>query len=131
MAGSARPVALITMATGYVGPALARTMAERGYDLDAGGRCALEWAPPAGRSGRGARCVAAAGDLLCAGFADGYVRVYDRRAGHWAAAAAEKVHDDCESWRKGIAHTAPLSWHKGIVHTIPCAGAKGWRTLPP
>ncbi|MCH9837940.1 MAG: SDR family oxidoreductase [Ilumatobacter sp.] len=33
MAGSARPVALITMATGYVGPALARTMAERGYDL--------------------------------------------------------------------------------------------------
>lgn len=28
-----RPVALITMATGYVGPALARTMADRGYDL--------------------------------------------------------------------------------------------------
>jgi 3-oxoacyl-[acyl-carrier protein] reductase len=28
-----RPVALITMATGYVGPALARTLASRGYDL--------------------------------------------------------------------------------------------------
>ncbi len=28
-----RPVALITMATGYVGPALARTMADRGFDL--------------------------------------------------------------------------------------------------
>jgi NAD(P)-dependent dehydrogenase (short-subunit alcohol dehydrogenase family) len=28
-----RPLALLTMATGYVGPALARTMAERGYDL--------------------------------------------------------------------------------------------------
>jgi 3-oxoacyl-[acyl-carrier protein] reductase len=30
---STRPVALITMATGYVGPALARTMADRGFDL--------------------------------------------------------------------------------------------------
>lgn len=30
---SARPVALITMATGYVGPALARTLAARGFDL--------------------------------------------------------------------------------------------------
>jgi NAD(P)-dependent dehydrogenase (short-subunit alcohol dehydrogenase family) len=30
---SSRPVALITMATGYVGPALARTMARRGYDV--------------------------------------------------------------------------------------------------
>ena len=29
----ARPVALITMATGYVGPALARSLASRGYDL--------------------------------------------------------------------------------------------------
>mgnify|MGYP001818618577 FL=1 len=28
-----RPVALITMATGYVGPALARSLASRGYDL--------------------------------------------------------------------------------------------------
>jgi 3-oxoacyl-[acyl-carrier protein] reductase len=28
-----RPVALITMATGYVGPALARTLAARGFDL--------------------------------------------------------------------------------------------------
>lgn len=28
-----RPVALITLATGYVGPALARTMADRGFDL--------------------------------------------------------------------------------------------------
>jgi len=28
-----RPVALLTMATGYVGPALARTLATRGYDL--------------------------------------------------------------------------------------------------
>jgi NAD(P)-dependent dehydrogenase (short-subunit alcohol dehydrogenase family) len=28
-----RPVALLTMATGYVGPALARTMADRGFDL--------------------------------------------------------------------------------------------------
>ncbi len=28
-----RPVALITMATGYVGPELARTLASRGYDL--------------------------------------------------------------------------------------------------
>lgn len=28
-----RPVALITMATGYVGPALARSLATRGYDL--------------------------------------------------------------------------------------------------
>jgi 3-oxoacyl-[acyl-carrier protein] reductase len=28
-----RPVALITMASGYVGPALARTLAGRGYDL--------------------------------------------------------------------------------------------------
>jgi len=28
-----RPVALITMATGYVGPTLARTLAERGFDL--------------------------------------------------------------------------------------------------
>ena len=28
-----RPVALITMASGYVGPALARTLAERGFDL--------------------------------------------------------------------------------------------------
>lgn len=28
-----RPVALITMATGYVGPALARTLADRGFDL--------------------------------------------------------------------------------------------------
>jgi 3-oxoacyl-[acyl-carrier protein] reductase len=33
MIDSSRPVALITMATGYVGPALARTMAERGFDL--------------------------------------------------------------------------------------------------
>ena len=33
MSDSSRPVALITMATGYVGPALARTMADRGYDL--------------------------------------------------------------------------------------------------
>ncbi len=33
MTDASRPVALITMATGYVGPALARTMAERGYDL--------------------------------------------------------------------------------------------------
>jgi 3-oxoacyl-[acyl-carrier protein] reductase len=33
MTEASRPVALITMATGYVGPALARTMAERGYDL--------------------------------------------------------------------------------------------------
>jgi NAD(P)-dependent dehydrogenase (short-subunit alcohol dehydrogenase family) len=30
---SNRPVALITMATGYVGPTLARTMAARGYDI--------------------------------------------------------------------------------------------------
>lgn len=30
---TARPAALITMATGYVGPALARTLATRGYDL--------------------------------------------------------------------------------------------------
>jgi 3-oxoacyl-[acyl-carrier protein] reductase len=30
---SGRPVALITMATGYVGPELARTMAARGYDI--------------------------------------------------------------------------------------------------
>jgi NAD(P)-dependent dehydrogenase (short-subunit alcohol dehydrogenase family) len=30
---SSRPVALITMATGYVGPALARTLAGRGFDL--------------------------------------------------------------------------------------------------
>ena len=28
-----RPVALITMASGYVGPALARTLAARGFDL--------------------------------------------------------------------------------------------------
>ena len=28
-----RPVALVTMATGYVGPALARTLADRGFDL--------------------------------------------------------------------------------------------------
>ena len=28
-----RPVALITMATGYVAPALARSLASRGYDL--------------------------------------------------------------------------------------------------
>jgi len=33
MTDNSRPVALITMATGYVGPALARTMAARGYDL--------------------------------------------------------------------------------------------------
>ena len=33
MSVSSRPVALITMATGYVGPALARTMAARGFDL--------------------------------------------------------------------------------------------------
>jgi NAD(P)-dependent dehydrogenase (short-subunit alcohol dehydrogenase family) len=33
MTDASRPVALITMAAGYVGPALARTMAERGYDL--------------------------------------------------------------------------------------------------
>jgi len=32
-APGARPVALITMATGYVGPALARLLATRGYDL--------------------------------------------------------------------------------------------------
>jgi len=32
-----RPVALITKATGYVGPALARTLAMRGFDL------ALQW----------------------------------------------------------------------------------------
>ena len=25
----------------------------RGYDLDTGGQCVLEWAPPAGRSGKG------------------------------------------------------------------------------
>ena len=31
--GNDRPVALITMATGYVGPVLARTMADRGFDL--------------------------------------------------------------------------------------------------
>lgn len=30
---SQRPVALLTMASGYVGPALARTLATRGYDL--------------------------------------------------------------------------------------------------
>ena len=30
---TSRPVALLTMATGYVGPALARTMADRGFDL--------------------------------------------------------------------------------------------------
>ena len=30
---NARPVALITMASGYVGPALARSLAGRGYDL--------------------------------------------------------------------------------------------------
>ncbi|WP_420451222.1 SDR family NAD(P)-dependent oxidoreductase [Ilumatobacter sp.] len=30
---SSRPVALITNATGYVGPALGRTLAERGFDL--------------------------------------------------------------------------------------------------
>jgi NAD(P)-dependent dehydrogenase (short-subunit alcohol dehydrogenase family) len=33
MSTDPRPVALITMATGYVGPALARTMADRGFDL--------------------------------------------------------------------------------------------------
>jgi NAD(P)-dependent dehydrogenase (short-subunit alcohol dehydrogenase family) len=33
MAANPRPVALITMATGYVGPELARTLAGRGYDL--------------------------------------------------------------------------------------------------
>ncbi|WP_040495182.1 SDR family NAD(P)-dependent oxidoreductase [Ilumatobacter nonamiensis] len=33
MPSNERPVALITMATGYVGPALARTLAGRGYDL--------------------------------------------------------------------------------------------------
>jgi NAD(P)-dependent dehydrogenase (short-subunit alcohol dehydrogenase family) len=33
MTPNQRPVALITMATGYVGPALARTMADRGFDL--------------------------------------------------------------------------------------------------
>lgn len=65
----------------------------RGYDL-ATGAATLEWTPPSGRSRKGARCVAAAGDLLAAGFADGYVRVFDRRAGHWAAAAGEKLHDD-------------------------------------
>lgn len=32
-AATDRPVLLITMATGYVGPALARTMADRGFDL--------------------------------------------------------------------------------------------------
>ena len=32
-AATSRPVALITMATGYVGPELARTMAARGFDL--------------------------------------------------------------------------------------------------
>lgn len=32
-ADSNRPVALVTMATGYVGPALARTLADRGFDL--------------------------------------------------------------------------------------------------
>lgn len=30
---TSRPVALLTMATGYVGPALARTLADRGFDL--------------------------------------------------------------------------------------------------
>ncbi|MGA9275909.1 SDR family NAD(P)-dependent oxidoreductase [Ilumatobacter sp.] len=33
MTSNSRPVALITMATGYVGPALARSLAGRGYDL--------------------------------------------------------------------------------------------------
>lgn len=40
-----RPVALLTMATGYVGPTLARTMAERGFDL------VLHGAPDDGRMG--------------------------------------------------------------------------------
>ena len=38
----ARPVALLTMATGYVGPALARTLAIRGFDL------VLQGAPESG-----------------------------------------------------------------------------------
>lgn len=33
MSTDQRPVALLTMATGYVGPALARTLAARGFDL--------------------------------------------------------------------------------------------------